>query len=293
MPLDIYAETEKLWNKFYADIHREAPPRSEFQDLYCELEEKNRTIAVKGLQPALGIFEFGLEWLMYVHFALSNEKKLGPKQPNFAVPWALVGSGTAFGLSLRNLCLTGFDTPARALLRSYTEALFLCLAILDDNSLGVNYQNADNDLEVKNFWHSVASPKNLHERIIRLEKKIGLPEDAIQEFTAWRREEYEILAQSAHLSYGMACLTSAPALLEDEETHHVGILGRATANSRRTLSFASKTTWYFSRLVFDMLLGNSASDNSLLIVDKENDWHQRIVLGRDVLSQITTEHWDD
>lgn len=54
MPSEIYSDTEKLWKEFYADAHREAPARSEFRDLYNELEVENRQIAAKGLQPSLG-----------------------------------------------------------------------------------------------------------------------------------------------------------------------------------------------------------------------------------------------
>ena len=121
---------------------------------------------------------------------------------------ALDGAAVSFGLSLRTLCLSGFDTPARALLRSYVDALLLCLAVLHDDDLAQAYIDAQDDAQVKTFWHKRASPKNLHNLIIQIEKITGFDQETIAAMTEYRRGEYEILSQSAHLSYTVSCLTS-------------------------------------------------------------------------------------
>ena len=74
-----------------------------------------RKAASRGLQPWLGLFEFGLEWLSYIHIALDAGVKSDAKDslPTNLVAYALTGSGVSFGLALRSLCLSGFDTPAR------------------------------------------------------------------------------------------------------------------------------------------------------------------------------------
>jgi hypothetical protein len=258
-----------------------------------QLWKENDIAAQEKLQPWLPIFEFGLEWLSFVHLALNKESEIGPRKPEFRVPWALVGSASAFGWSLRHLCLLGFDTPARALLRSYTEALFLCVAVLYDRNLTEAYSSADTDDKVVDFWHTLASPRNLHRRIIDIERSLGFESDLITDLTKWRRREYEVLSQSAHLSYLAACMTCLPVSINDNEIHRVGILGRASANSCRTLSYATRTTWYFSRLSNLRLLGKSESDGCLLVVDKEDENHRSIVIGRDVLSKVTLSHWDE
>jgi hypothetical protein len=290
---EIYREIEERWAASYSEAHRDPPPRSEFSDVCAEVETRNRRIAASGLQPWLGILEFGVEWLSYVHFALTNANEIGPRRSDYRVPWALIGSASSFGLALRGLCLSGFDTPAKALLRTYTEALFLCLAVLHDKSLGLEYSSAADDAKVKQFWHKTASPRNLHDRLNQIERKVGLPQDLVTEVTSWRRGEYEVLAQSAHLSYLASCMTLLPAVLCAEDSFQVGILGIASDSSIRTVSYAARTTWYFSRLSFDALLARDSSDDSLLVLDKENDLHRRIVIGRDVLSEITLAHWGD
>jgi hypothetical protein len=289
----IVAEIDALWNAYHVDASRAAKPRSEFHELRQRLWSENEGKSVELLQPSLAIFEFGLEWLTYAHLALNADKEIGPREPAFRVPWALIGAASSFGWSLRHACVLGFDTPGRALLRTYVESLFLCLACLYDKSLADSYAAADSDQEVVGFWHSLASPRNLHRRIMDLERSIGLEPDVIADLTEFRRGEYEVLSQSAHLSYLAAAMTCLPVSIENEDTQQVGILGRATANSRRTLSYAAHATWYFSQLSCGKLLGGGPEANSLLVVNKEDENHRSVIIGRDVLATVTRTHWHE
>ncbi|MGO8869456.1 MAG: hypothetical protein ACLQME_23470 [Alphaproteobacteria bacterium] len=288
---DIYAEIAREWRTKYEMIRCEAPSRSEFGDLCAAQETENRGRTSAGLQPWLGILEFGIEWLSYVHVALDSEMSVDQQSSIHRVTWALTGSAVSFGLSLRALCLSGFDTPARALLRSYVEVLLLCLAALHDEGLAQAYQDAQADAQAKTFWHTMASPKNLHNRIIQIEKNSGLDRQAILEMTEFRHAEYEILSQSAHLSYAASFLTVMAPVLGDADYLRPAIFGLATGNSVRTIRYAATTTWYFSRFGYNPILGRDSS-NCLLKLDKESDWHHRIVIGRDVLSRITIGHWE-
>ena len=292
MTADIYQEIEERWRNSYANIGRDAPSRSEFSDLCREVEAENREKTVSELQPWLGILELGIEWLTYVHFALCSDGESFPTETEHKVPHMLIGSAVSFGLSIRTLCLSGFDTPARALLRTYVETLFLCLAGLHDKDLSNNYSKAQSDDEIKSFWHTTASPKNLHRRVIKLESNFGFSDDMITVLSDWRREEYEILSQSAHLSFVVAALTAYSFALGEDDSIKPACLGLATGSSIRTLSYAAKTTWYFSRLSFNVLLGRNKSDDRLLVLDRENDTHQKIVLLRDVLSEVIQNHWE-
>jgi hypothetical protein len=290
VPQDIYAQIEERWRAVYADMHREPPPRSGFGELLLEAEAEARATTTKQLQPQLGIFEFGLEYLAYVHIALSSKDGLGPINTDVRAPWALIGSAVSFGVSIRSLALSGLDTPARALLRTYVETLYLCIAVLHDESLALAYAAADTDAEVKDFWHTTASPKRLHERIISIERKIGFDDEVIDSMTQWRREEYEILSQSSHLSYLAAALTAVTPKLGDEERWGGAIFGRASAHSPRTVFYAAATTWYFSRMSNPVLLGKNPADCAI-VLDKENKWHQMMVAARDTLCDVTLKHW--
>jgi len=271
MVTSVYDEIEERWRAVFADMHRDPPPRDDFRELLLKAEVEARSKTAVGLQPQLGIFEFGLEWLAYVHVALTSKDGLGPASKDASAAWALIGAAVSFGVSIRSLCMSGFDTPGRALLRTYVETLFLCIALLHDRSLARAYVSADGDTQVKNFWHKSASPKNLHERIIAIEKRIGFDDEMIQSLTRWRLEEYEILSQSSHLSYLAAAFTAVCPKLGDGETCAPAILGLASELSVRTISYAASSTWYFSRMSNDRLLCRD-SYQSLIVLDAENEW---------------------
>jgi hypothetical protein len=185
--------------------------------------------------------------------------------------------------------MSGFDTPARALLRTYVETLFLCIAVLHDRSLATAFVTAESDEEVKTFWHTSASPKRLHERIIAVERKTGFDQNTVQTMTAWRREEYEILSQSSHLSFFAAVMTTiAPPL--GESGYVPSFMGLTSKHLPRTLFYAAATTWYFSRMSHSKILGYDPAE-SLVVLDKENEWHQRFIAGRDTLSEVVLTHW--
>jgi hypothetical protein len=290
--LDIYAEIEREWRVHYDRIPGGAPSRTEFSDLCAEQESKNRSEAAGGLQPWLGILELGIEWLTYVHLALDSKDGNEQQGTRHSVAWALTGSAVSFGLSLRSLCLSGFDTPARALLRSYVEVLLLCLAALHDENLAQAYKDAEDDAKVKTFWHTTASPKNLHGRIIQIEKSSGLDRRIIDSMTTFRRQEYEILSQSAHLSYVASYLASIAPVLGDADQFRPAIFGLATENSVRTVHYAATTTWYFSGIGYDLILGRDSS-KSLLVFDKESEWQRRIAVGRAVLLNVFRKYWGE
>src|SRR6202047_804139 len=101
---DIYAEIEREWVAHYQMMPCETPSRAEFSELCAARETKNRGQTSVGLQPWLGIFEFGVEWLTCIHVALDTENSVNQQRPCHRVAWALVGSAVSFGLALRNLC---------------------------------------------------------------------------------------------------------------------------------------------------------------------------------------------
>jgi hypothetical protein len=155
------------------------------------------------------------------------------------------------------------------------------------------FVSSQNDADIKNFWHSMASPKNLHMRIMEIERKSGLSTDDIDSLTAWRRQEYEILSQSSHLSYPASVFTSrSVALGESDDLARVAIWGQASESSKRTIFYASATTWHFSRYCYKHLIGRKPFE-ALIVLNKDDEWQRKIVLGRDVLHHLVSTHWND
>jgi hypothetical protein len=283
----IYEEIDQLWNASCTTIDRDG--RWQFLDLILEQEKQSRTETTPALQPRLGIFEFGIEWLSRVYAVLHDSLPDHKDQCEYRAAWALIGAAVSFGLSIRLLCISGFDTPARALLRSYAEALLLCLAVLDDKVMAQHFVSLEEDVGIKNFWHSMASPKNLHGRILDIEQRSGLTPDQIAEFKEWRIHEFEMLSQASHLSYPAAVCTVATIPLGEEEQTRTGVWGLASEASRRTIDYAAATTWYFSAFSYRYLFGLDAK-HGLLTLDQSNERQLRIELGREVLGAVMLAH---
>jgi hypothetical protein len=110
--------------------------------------------------------------------------------------------------------------------------------------------------------------------------------------TEWRRDEYELLSQSSHLSYMAAVLTAVSKKLGETDKFASSMMGLASEQLPRILFYAAATTWYFSRMSNRTILGHNL-DEALIVLDKENEWHQRHVAGRDTLSTVMLNHWKD
>jgi hypothetical protein len=287
----IYDEIDQLWNASSTTTYR-PDDRWQFLDLILEQAKHSRTETTPALQPWLGIFEFGIEWLSRVYAVLHESLPDHKDQCEYRAAWALIGAAVSFGLSIRLLCVSGFDTPARALLRSYVETLLLCLAVLDDKVMAQHFVSLENDVGIKNFWHSMASPKNLHARILDIEKRSGLTPDQIAEFEGWRRHEFEMLSQASHLSFPAAVCTVATIPLGEKEQTRTAIWGLASEGSRRTIDYAAATTWYFSAFSYRYLFGLDAK-HALLTSDQSDEGQLRIELGREILAAVVLAHWSE
>ena len=78
---DIYGEIEREWVAHYRRMPCETPSRAEFSDLCAAQETETRGQTSDGIQPWLGIFEFGIEWLTYIHIALDPENSVNQQRP--------------------------------------------------------------------------------------------------------------------------------------------------------------------------------------------------------------------
>ena len=282
--LDIYQEIKREWMALHQGMPSETPERAElFSELCGALETEYRRHAIDRLQPWLGIFEFGIEWLTYVHMGLDTQHS-NHDRPYHRVASALTGSAVSFGYSLRTLCLSGFVTPALTLLRTYDEALLLCLAALYDEDFAHAYQNAQNAEQARKFWDEHASPTRLQRRMTQLEQKMGLDRESIGGMAKYRAERQSRLSQSAHLSYDAAGLTAAvEPTLSDDDRFRSGILKFNAEVCQGTILSAAFTTWYFSRLApLQWLPG----------FDRESDWQRRIAIAKQVLSTISLRHFE-
>lgn len=286
----IYDEIGDRWSQVFADMRCAPQPRDRFAAVLQEVEANVRSATMTAFQPNIAIFEFGLEFISYVHIVLSSKDAPGPSSGRVRAAWALTGAAISFGASIRSLVISGHDTPARALLRTYVEALFLCIAVLYDQNLADAYVAAESDEQVKNFWHTKASPKNLHKKIIDIEKQFGLEQQEMDEMKNYRIHEYEALSQSSHLSYAVSVMTIFAEEITKKDHYTFGSFGAASSGLHRTIHYAMVTTWYFSVMTRSVLLGKEGEKFAILL-DKEDEWQQKMWASSQVLSELVLKYY--
>jgi hypothetical protein len=294
----IYHEIKNTWNEMHQEVGIAASALDEFGSILSSIKSECISQTEKHLQPWLGIFEFGLQWLSNLHAAFVTDEGSLPKAPS-TVPWLLIGTGCSYGLAIRNLTIEGLDTPARVLLRSFTETLLLCLATLDDHELGHSFAAAQSPEEVISFWHKTVSPKKLHQRVMAIERSFGVAhspsgevEETLNKASQWRKDNHEILSEAVHPSYLTAFLTCLAPTMQDPDTLEPAFLGKATVSSKLTISYAAMTLWYFSRFGYLYIFEGKGDVPALVDFDKLDEVHRSIIIGRDVLSKLTTKYWD-
>ena len=108
--------------------------------------------------------------------------------------------------------------------------------------------------------------------------------------TKWRREEYEILSQSSHLSYIAAALTALSGKLGDEKVFASAIFATGVSALASYNLLCCRNYVVLLRLSNPVMLGKKAGECAI-VLDKENEWHQRLVAARDTLSDVMLKHW--
>lgn len=286
-------ELEALWVASQTHSGLSPSSRTLLRQVRLETQQAAQSHGLSALQPWLSIFEVAIDWLSNLHLALNEGKAGPPTAPEEQAPWALIGAASVFGQALQNSCVLGFDTPAKAQLRTYVEALLLCTAMLHDESLGVAYHSANNDETIKKFWHEQASPKRLHMRILEIERQLGFAPDIVKGLMEWRRKEYEVLSQASHLSIVGATLTCLRPDLDTPETLRVGIFGGPTLHSCRTLQYAVGISYHCGRLISGQLAAGSSCRFAARLQKESNLTARLAETGFTVLSEAVMRHAND
>jgi len=288
---DIEHEVQNLWEKFFSDAMCEPKNIREYASFMTEIERKAEFTAKEHLQPWLTIFETSIHWLSHISVVLDQCIHAGTDRNDLRSVWALVGASCAHAVAVRRLVLSGLDTPARAVLRCLDEHLMACLVMLDDSAVAQMFHASQDPKESRAFWHRYLQTKELRKRLSSIERKMDLSEEISVVMRAWRDEEIQMYSQAIHPSFLSAALAVKTPVAGDPEKYAIAILGQASAASERTLNFACKTIWYFSR-VADFLLLNDLEKLTALFKIEMNELHQTIIVGRNVIHELNRRYWD-
>jgi hypothetical protein len=289
--MDIREEALVHWTFGFADALRPSQYDADFAKLLSKRESEAEAIVTKHLQPWLHILEDSIQWLANltgILDRLNTHRKLGNAERSIL---ALVGASCAHALAVRRLVLSGLDTPARAEARALDEHLCACIAFLHDRGLAERFQQCQSKEDVGQFWYENLNTKALKKHLNAVERTVGLEQIISSDMRAWRGNEIEWFSQAVHPSYLGAALTTHTLSVADPDKTGASFLGMASACSERTLHFACKSVWYFSRFGFMMLFNEHKDMPPVISLEQDDKMHQVVVVGRDVLQNLNHKYW--
>lgn len=289
--MDIRAESLAEWTQGFSETYRESQYDADFSDFLNKRERASEAVATKHLQPWLHILEDSIQWLANLAGILD---RLNDKEALSAAEqaiWVLVGASCAHAMAVRRLVLSGLDTPARAEARTLDEHLCACIVFLHDRKLAGRFHECQAKNDAAQFWYENLNSKALRKHLNVVERALGLDPTVSADMRAWRSNEIGWFSQAIHPSYLSAALTTLTFSAEDPGKHGPAFLGLASACSDRTLNFACKSIWYFACLGFMMLFNEHNSQPPVIRVDKEDEMHQVVVVGRHVIQRLNFKYW--
>lgn len=289
--MDIRAESLAEWAKGFADAHRRSQYDAKFLELLDKRELESEAIAQKHLQPWLHILEDSIQWLANLATLLERLNSEGTLEKAGKTIWVMVGASCAHAVAVRRLVLSGLDTPARAEVRTLDEHLCACIAFLHDRKLAEDFKECETKDDTAQFWYKNLNTKAVSKHLNAVERSIGLEAKISADMRAWRSNEIDWFSQAIHPSYLGAGLTTLTLSAEDPGIYGSAFLGMASACSDRTLNFACKSIWYFACFGFMMIFNEHNYQSPIVQVDKEDEMHQLVVVGRGVLQSLNQKYW--
>jgi hypothetical protein len=284
-------ESTELWERYFREVRRE----QQYDHRFCEFldnirtEEENKAPSV--FQPWLGLFEDSIQWLANLWGILHREfENDSNKSKLFLSTWSLVTASLNHAISVRLLVISGLDNPARGAVRALDEYLCTSIAILNQPELAKGFQQAQAPDEASQFWYENFNTKKLRKHLNSVEKEFRLKGHISFEFREWREEELSVFSQTIHPTYMAGCMVAGLTSVKDENS--AGIFGQLSASSERTLHYACKSIWYFSRFGFNIMFNEHKALKPLISFDKEDEMQQMVIIGRNVLNELNQKYWE-
>lgn len=255
--------------------------------LFCSSKETQKDIR-ENLLPRLSYSYLYISCLFYLTFSIHNDKDdkgtglfpknyLSPKSnlnPNFIFQ-CLLTNITNFAVSIIRLIESGQDNSARVLLRSLMELCWQTLILFANKDDLLEYiKPTKNDKEETEKWYRLFSGGRMNNKLKRIEKLLGLPEDVSKLISKNRKLNRELFSMSVHHSK-ITNVLGAYSWDFKEDMGHFGLMNKASNFSTGTINILYDTLWYFiitfiaiGPRIHKMDLGNP----------EEDFWHESIAL---------------
>lgn len=282
------SQTREMLERFWrlADPQGSAS-RGTASSFIAEAERRNAEPPPQ-VEAALLRFDECLLWAISLATALNFSTET-PARPRI-VYGALAGGISSLLFSIRHLATSGFDVPAKVLMRSVVEYVDILFLLVTHPDLVEAYAGVESFQEANEFWHrhlkSLKARKAAYEML-----SPGFTSGAeFEALLAYQKQEEELMALASHGAYVAAWVSSFPnsgAGLEDGHLVWPGYLGAVTNASVRTLDYAVYALLPLYALS-DFPYGHGASGEAVIQFDT-SPVGRSVEARRHVLAQMLLE----
>lgn len=283
-------EFDALWESIADQLPQEGQVESygwvpDYAGFLGGIEQSERQVARQRLDPLLFVFEVAVEWLVVFCRALEELVKRGCDWA--LVPSVLTANAHIYGAAVHWLIVSGFDFPARALLRSLLETLDVCIVAIDDSALAKAWAVASDSANSKEFWHKHLTSRKLNRRIEGICAR--LDKEAFNDFMEWRSSARQAHSQAVHLTSPAAYCTLFPSEAAGEECGYSGIFGKVTASSIGTLRDGAGFIFCFALVAVKLLAEKSGNP----LKDAPSEVKATLVVSKEVLQKLIFLYWQE
>ncbi len=258
-----------------------------YSGLFCSSKECKKDIR-KNLLPQLSYSYLCISCLYYLTISIHNDKDdkctslfpknyLSPKSnvdPNIIFN-SLLTNITNFAVSTIRLIELGQVNSARVLLRSLMELCWQTLVLFANKDDLLEYiKPTNNNEEETEKWYRLFGRGRMNNKLKRIEKLLGFPEDISKLTDEDRKSSRELFSMSVHHSSITSVIGAYSWDFKDDMSHHA-FLGKANHTSKETINSLYYTLWHFivtfiaiRPKIHKMDLGNP----------EEVFWHEAIAL---------------
>jgi hypothetical protein len=159
-------------------------------------------------------------------------------------------------LAVVTLVEKGLDNQARSIVRILNELIWLTIVVFSNEEKMKTYVETFDESKERKLWSKHFNFKNLNKVLLDLEKKMGFPEDMIQDFEKGRRNNYYTYSKAIHSSMTAIIGGSFGTSIGEGKTiktEHI-LFGAPSIQSDRTLSSMNWELYYFLLMFYEILV---------------------------------------
>ena len=193
--------------------------------------------------------------------------------------------------AIRHLILLGYDTSARAILRSTGEYLEVLVALLDDPGLACAFVDSDTPEGAKSFWETHLRGDKIRRRIKRAWRQFFKENPEYEStglwFAGWGAGFQMELSSLLHPSFAGGMLTALTGGGRRRHENWLGVWGgRSDASVETVLILAS---FMFPVLLLHPTFPFEGFEDHLgacVAYDERDELHRHVRIGRNVLGSL-------